>query len=774
MSKFIKLGLILSLSIFHSFVQGTDTWVKSANKIKAQDIEMTSDGKIWMVMNNAIVQWDIDSSARGKFIWLANKNNKIIINKNDGTLRAVIDRKVVVLDPERLEFLTGIVEHIAIDKKDHLWAVTTNKSIYQHVDGVWERFPGKLSDIAIGANGQVWGLGSELVDLGYPVLKLVGNQWINTGGNSTPSRLVVDASGEAWIISSSLHKGTSNFEILQHKNDGWETKPTIERPKTIESDLNGDIWVGGYGVKYKRSPTFFKWNGTKWESNFHTHIENIFAIMPSGKPVFPGFYFVDSKVPRTTGESGISYTPDLGVINFTIDKDDVVWAIRDPKQFRDRMPEILTWDGNKFETAIETKKLWEVSDDQQASTDWVTDIAIDKNGLPWILAFFQLYERQGDGWKKLSERKLVDIISSPKGEIWAIQEAKYKPKSRHKKQIPTGESILKLENGALVQVGPDKLKIYKLAVDKTDTPWVLAPDTAHKSKALAVFRLENNVWTKVLVPEIYKITVNFANGVDGSLWLSAKQGSSRVLLKWDGENWKKVSDRFFVEKIGGDSQGKPMGIFRGGFVMFDSNQGSNTGSETKVVKKAIVSKKIKTKKVKPKKLPVQNKNMLVGCWKWSNGGYIVVDKNGIAKNGDIKGKWLSISNPNRRYSITWPPINDYITLINEGAGFSGVNTFGFPVSGTRVSGSAKELVGRWNWFTGIKVVISKNKKVKGGGFLGTWEKQEKGFVIEWPVIDQIKVSKNGKKLNVRNQFGRVTAVRDEACVAPDFRKTLQV
>jgi len=71
--------------------------------------------------------------------------------------------------------------------------------------------------------------------------------------------------------------------------------------------------------------------------------------------------------------------------------------------------------------------------------------------------------------------------------------------------------------------------------------------------------------------------------------------------------------------------------------------------------------------------------------------------------------------------------------------------------------------GEWTWFTGIKAVVSHQGTVKGGGFSGLWKKQQNGFAIEWPIVDQIDLSKQGNQLRAKNQFGAVSATRDLSC-----------
>lgn len=578
MNKYLNVVILYSLLCFQASAATVDTWVQDARLQKAQDIAVGPDGKVWLVSGQSIVQWDINDPLGAKLIPLAAGNKKIIINKKNGNLVIFKDRKLVTLDPERLEFLSGIASRIAVDKDGHLWVVTVNGSLYKRIDNIWQRFPGNLSDIAIGINGQIWGLGDKLTSqAGYPVLKLNGKKWQDTGGIAYDNQLAVDADGEAWIVRST----GANSGIFRSQGNRWKAMPEINRPSGITSDLDGNIWVSGLDQTYQRIRALFKWQGASWKPSFPSYVGH-FGIMPSGNPVSPGFYIVENEVPQKSGIHGTSYTPDLGVINFTLDKNDVVWVIRDTRPHRNRAPEILTWDDKRFKTAIETKKFWEHRQDQLTITDWPLDIAVDGAGIPWIIAGSHLYRRQQNNWVEAGKRTLIDIISSPRGDIWALDDKgpKRANVSSRRKQIRYGGTIYRWKNSKLVRVGQDKAYIYKLAVDNNDIPWILARDFDFKGKGtrLAVFRLQQNAWVKVPIMEPYQATMEFGNGVDGSLWLGARHQANKVLLKWNGKEWQKYQDHFNAHQVNGDSSGHPVAILRGGFV---TNNPQNKASSQK-------------------------------------------------------------------------------------------------------------------------------------------------------------------------------------------------
>jgi len=154
---------------------------------------------------------------------------------------------------------------------------------------------------------------------------------------------------------------------------------------------------------------------------------------------------------------------------------------------------------------------------------------------------------------------------------------------------------------------------------------------------------------------------------------------------------------------------------------------------------------------------------LTGCWNWSNGGYIVIAANGKARNGAVKASWKTVDKVKGRYMIIWPPITDTLTLSKNGKALSGSNSFGSPVSAKRKTGTSASLFGRWQWSNGMAVNIHPDNTVSAGFFHGKLKKTGKHWNIEWPVDDAIILSADGNNLNIQNQFGALTAVRDTGC-----------
>ncbi len=128
----------------------------------------------------------------------------------------------------------------------------------------------------------------------------------------------------------------------------------------------------------------------------------------------------------------------------------------------------------------------------------------------------------------------------------------------------------------------------------------------------------------------------------------------------------------------------------------------------------------------------------------------------------IPAKWKTIDSKNNRYSITWPSITDTVALSVDGSSYSGKNIFGFPVSAKRISAKSNSIQGKW-LSNNIELILAENKTATAGHLKGTWKKHGNGYVVEWPIIDAITVSKSKNTLIGKNQFGSFTAKRNKKC-----------
>lgn len=156
------------------------------------------------------------------------------------------------------------------------------------------------------------------------------------------------------------------------------------------------------------------------------------------------------------------------------------------------------------------------------------------------------------------------------------------------------------------------------------------------------------------------------------------------------------------------------------------------------------------------------KPVLIGCWHWSNGAQISIEPDGVVVNGPIRGQWQASVTANQ-FEIVWPPIEDTITLASNGRSFTGVGLFGTQFSATRI-GLGTGLAGQWRRQDGVILEFTTDGVATGGPMRGQWSSEsDRKFRIEWPLVDDVTVAKDGERLNAVNQFGRVTATRRTGC-----------
>ncbi len=725
-----------------------------------------ADGKIWWETSARVPEWDVPRQLKR----LDGNKNPADRNTNSGALirYSQVGGKVLVeeLDPNLLDSLAGMVRVMIFDAESRPWVVTKTSDLYRREGNMWKRLPTKLTDIAIGKNGAMWGLSDEAVrEGGRTVLRYTGTSWEETGMSAR--LLAVDGSGEAWVTSQRNTKGNT-FNVFRHTPGGWEEMPKINRPIYVASDDEGSIWMKDSDRKYKKFPSLYKWTGSDWEPGFHVEASDVPIFTPKGNPVFHKFYILEGLLPVIQGKGRLR-TPNLGVSSYAISQDDSVWVIRKlPALFRaGYRPEILKWNGQRFEPGVDTKQHWK-SDSQLLESDFPIAIAADGKGSPWILADMTgtstlgtLYRHVDDAWVKADSRKMVSILSDVDGVIWAL-----------------GGAVFRWDGGSLKQVG-EALPAYvsQFVVDQDRAPWVVHKNMQpeNRNQRFLVSRQVQGKWENVALPDDFTLlSPALGGGMDGSIWLGGRLKSKFALMKWTGSGWKRHSGSFLGEHISSDSKGRVWSISDGSFAIADPGLRALTPKQSAGTspEKPSASKQREVSVPTPAPVPETrlagstSKAELVGCWKWFNGAYIIAEKNGVVRNGIISGSWTRVASSLGDYTIEWPSIFDMVKLSDDGQSFSGANIFGMPVSGTRISAVADGLSGEWRWFNGIKVSIGQDKTVEGGGFQGSWKKTGDGYAIEWPIIDTIEVSADGNQLKGANQFGPVTANLDKACAGP--------
>jgi hypothetical protein len=126
------------------------------------------------------------------------------------------------------------------------------------------------TDVAAGANGSVWVIGTNPVPGGYGIYRWTGSGWAAVPGGAVD--IAVDPSGRPWLVNS-VHR------IYHWNGAGWTLLPGSATDVGVGA--NGSVWVvgtnptgGGYGI--------YHWTGSRWAPAPGGAVT--IAVDPSGRP----------------------------------------------------------------------------------------------------------------------------------------------------------------------------------------------------------------------------------------------------------------------------------------------------------------------------------------------------------------------------------------------------------------------------------------------------------------------------------------------------------
>lgn len=148
----------------------------------------------------------------------------------------------------------GGAVRVAVDPQGRPWVVNAAGEVLRFERGSWQRLPGLLSDIGIGANGAVWAVGVERVEGGHPIYRWNGRDWDLVPGGAV--RIDVDPRGNPWIVN-------DRGDVLRRVGGrDWERLPGSGTDVTVDS--RGTAWLlgadrvdGGFSIQ--------RWTGRDWQ-----------------------------------------------------------------------------------------------------------------------------------------------------------------------------------------------------------------------------------------------------------------------------------------------------------------------------------------------------------------------------------------------------------------------------------------------------------------------------------------------------------------------------
>jgi Tectonin domain/Papain family cysteine protease len=102
-------------------------------------------------------------------------------------------------------------------------------------EAVWEQLPGSATDISVGANGDVWAVGTTPVPGGFNIERWNASTWTWNQVVGGAVHIAVGSDGNPWIV-------TSSGDIY-HLVGGWQHYPGAARDIAVASD--GTPWIVG-------------------------------------------------------------------------------------------------------------------------------------------------------------------------------------------------------------------------------------------------------------------------------------------------------------------------------------------------------------------------------------------------------------------------------------------------------------------------------------------------------------------------------------------------
>ena len=135
-------------------------------------------------------------------------------------------------------------ERIAVDPDGVPWIARRDGQIYTYrTDQLdWERRPGCAVDLAIGADGSVWGVGCPAAAVGgRAIYRWNGVDWDEASGDQGGARVAVDPQGIPWLVDTAgnIYRRSTSTAEAGH----WQLLPGVARDIAVSA--GGTPWAVG-------------------------------------------------------------------------------------------------------------------------------------------------------------------------------------------------------------------------------------------------------------------------------------------------------------------------------------------------------------------------------------------------------------------------------------------------------------------------------------------------------------------------------------------------
>jgi hypothetical protein len=165
----------------------------------------------------------------------------------------------------------GSAVTVAVDPHGNALVIRAGHQIYHWTGSGWTPLRGAATDIAVGANGVIWMVGTNSLSGGHSVYRWNGTGWSVVQGAAAVT-IAVDPQGKAWIVDTSHH-------IKRWTGSGWV--PVGGAATDIAIGANGAVWIigannlpGGHGI--------YRLTGTTWARAATAAVT--IAVDPHGNP----------------------------------------------------------------------------------------------------------------------------------------------------------------------------------------------------------------------------------------------------------------------------------------------------------------------------------------------------------------------------------------------------------------------------------------------------------------------------------------------------------
>lgn len=219
----------------------------------------------------------------------------------------------------------------------------------------WQTLPGSAIDLAIGADGSLWVIGTEMHEFGADVFKWDAANWTwEKSAGGTGIRIAVDPQGIPWVVN---NKGL----IFRKRGKGWQQMPGSARD--IGIGANGAVWVVGTDEQDVGGFVYL-WDEANWKWDKSNGVGVRIAVDPKGIP------WIINKKGLIFRKMGASWQQLPGsAVDIAISAKGDVWVTGTDKL--DKGGPIYKWDEEKWS--------WEkVSGSAQA-------IAVNPAGKPCVI-----------------------------------------------------------------------------------------------------------------------------------------------------------------------------------------------------------------------------------------------------------------------------------------------------------------------------------------------------------------------------------------------------